>query len=100
MLNKEISELLKSKVCKADTLGELAILLCTLIDAITEPEPAKPDPWNGWTPETLLAELREANLYNPIESPANTFLALGWYNACDDIERIVDCVYDKLNKRR
>uniref|UniRef100_A0A6M3IEA6 Uncharacterized protein n=1 Tax=viral metagenome TaxID=1070528 RepID=A0A6M3IEA6_9ZZZZ len=40
--------------------------------------------------DEIIKQVREANLYNPIESPANTFLALSWYNACDDIERIVE----------
>lgn len=38
---------------------------------------------------TVIKEMREANPYNPTESPANTFLALGWDNACDTLERLI-----------
>ena len=39
--------------------------LAKKIRAISEPGPesAKPDPWSGWTPRTLVAEARKRNPY-------------------------------------
>ena len=52
--------------------------------AMTEPEPVKPDIWNGWTPKTLVEQLRkEMRLINVHDQS-------GWRRCYDELKRILE----------
>ena len=54
------------------------------IEVITELKPAKPDPFHGWTPETLVAELRKRNKFKSFDDMSES-----WKECCREHERLI-----------